>query len=175
MDNAGDDIEFLDQLTELQAERDYIEEYVADRKPYWMNLRHPRDGELQWELNNYAPLAHYDLAIQELLDGHHEKEDARTDGGYGDMHKGGRKSAVYYWVDPTTDAVLSPAEVNGEPAPFYPDIGAAERDLEHRAHMNDVEDYSRFSLYKASTRKVKDAVDVLTVQEGIDSFLEPDG
>lgn len=55
-----------DQLTELEAEREHMKAYVAERKPYWMNLRNPWDGQLQWELNNYAPLAHYDLAIADI-------------------------------------------------------------------------------------------------------------
>ena len=33
-----------------------------------MNLRNPRDGEMQYELNNYFPEAHYKLAIDEALE-----------------------------------------------------------------------------------------------------------
>jgi len=169
------DAYLVEQLTELAAERDYMAECVDERKPYWLGLRHPRDGEMTWDLWNYAPLAHYDLAmdrVRDRVDDHdHDADDVRMDGGYGDLHSGSRKSSVYYWVDPKTDAVLAPTEVNGDPAPFYPDVGAAERELEHRMAMDGEDALDRFSLYEAKVRKVEDAVDVLTDQSGIDEYL----
>lgn len=68
------------QLQELEAEKAYMAEYVENRKPYWMNLRHPRGEELQWELNNYAPLAHYDIAIERVAD--RIDTEFRPDGGW---------------------------------------------------------------------------------------------
>jgi hypothetical protein len=58
--------------------------------------------------------------------------------------------------------------------PFFGDIGAAETYLEKRAEMDGPEPYDRLSLYEARTRKVGDAVDVLTDQSGIEDFLIPD-
>ena len=85
-----------EQLLELEAERDYMARYVEERKPYWLSLRHPRDGELQWELNNYAPLAHHDraiTAIEDWLDDDHDR--VAPDGGYGELHTGAQKSTVF--------------------------------------------------------------------------------
>jgi choline dehydrogenase-like flavoprotein len=166
-----------DQLRELAAGREYMREYVAERKPYWLNLRQPWDDELQWELNNYAPLAYYDRAIATVQAAEDEdedgiEEDVAPDGGYGDLHNGPRTSTVFYWLDPDTDAVLTHTGLGDDAGvPFYPDIGAAERELEHRADREGEDQYAGLSLYRAKTRKVKDAVDVLTDQSGIEDFL----
>ena len=91
MSPIADDSYLADQLYELEAEREYMAEYVEHRKPYWLTLRHPRDGEMQWDLWNYAPLAHYDRAIDETRE---QLDDAvRTDGGYSDLHRGTTRAA----------------------------------------------------------------------------------
>jgi hypothetical protein len=155
---------------ELEAEREYIADYVVHRKPYWLTLRHPRDGEMQWDLWNYAPLAHYDRAIAETWE--RLDREVRTDGGYSDLHRGTTRSTVYYWLDPDTGAALEHTGVNEEEtAPFFPDEESAEDYLERRAETESDGSFENLSLYKARTRKVGDAVDVLTDQSGIEDFV----
>lgn len=173
MSSIADDSYLEDQLAELKAEREHTREYVANRKPYWLTLRHPRDGAMQWDLWNYAPLAHYDRAIEQTRE--RLESEVRTDGGYGDLHQGTTRSTVYYWLDPDTGAALEHTGVNEErTVPFFPDEGSAEAYLERRAASEGDEQYENLSLYKARTRKVGDAVDVLTDQSGIEDFV-PDG
>lgn len=43
--------------------------------------------------------------------------------------------------------------------------------LAYRSETDGKEQYEGLSLYRAETRKVKDAVDVLTDQAGIEDFL----
>lgn len=164
---------YAEQLQELKAERAYMKDYVANRKPYWLNLRHPRGDEMRWELNNYFPDAHYRMAIEEAearLD-----YDVETDGGYDSIHNGKRKATAYYWLDPDTGAALEHTGVNDEKTvPFFPDEESAFDYLEKRADAEGKERYENLSLYKARTRKVGDAVDVLTEQSGIGDFV-PDG
>jgi nucleotide-binding universal stress UspA family protein len=82
------------------------------------------------------------------------------------VHTTEPEATVYYWVDPDTGAALYHTGVNDEATnPFFPDVGAAETYLECRADTGDKEDYAGFSLYEAKTKKVVDAVDVLTVLE----------
>lgn len=82
---------------------------------------------------------------------------------------------MYYWLDPDTGAALYHTGVNDEETvPFFPDEEAAEAYLERRAASEGDERYENLSLYKARTRKVGDAVDVLTDQSGIEDFV-PDG
>ena len=98
-----------------------------------------------------------------------------TDGGYADLHNGKRKATVYYWLDPKTGAALEHTGVNDESTiPFFPDEETALEYLEKRAERGDKADYEGLSLYKARTRKVGDAVEVLTDQSGIVDFV-PDG
>lgn len=100
---------------------------------------------------------------------------ARTDGGYTDLHNGTRKATVYYWLDPETGAALEHTGVNDEETiPFFSDEDEALHYLEKRAENGDTSEYEGLSLYKARTRKVGDAVDVLTDQAGIGDFA-PDG
>lgn len=104
-----------------------------------------------------------------------ENYSIKTDGGYSDLHNGKRKATVYYWLDPDTGAALEHTGVNDESTiPFFPDEGSAYDYLEKRAEDGDKERYDNLSLYKARTRKVGDAVDVLTNQAGIGDFV-PDG
>jgi hypothetical protein len=97
------------------------------------------------------------------------------DGGYGDLHTGTTRSTVYYWLDPDTGAALEHTGINDEATvPFFPDVESAEAYLERRAETGEKAQYENLSLYKARTRKVGDAVDVLTDQSGIEDFV-PDG
>lgn len=94
---------------------------------------------------------------------------------YDELHQGRRTATVYYWLDPDTGAALYHTGVNDEMSiPFFPDVGAAETYLDHRATIGDKEDYAGYSLYEATTKKVGDAVDVLTEQQGIGDLLTPD-
>ncbi|WP_152419405.1 hypothetical protein [Halobiforma nitratireducens] len=97
------------------------------------------------------------------------------DGGYDTLHAGTRRSTVYYWLDPETGATLPHTDVNDHGTiPFFADEPAARAFLENRAEAGDADRYAGLSLYKARTRKVADAVDVLTEQAGFDEYV-PDG
>lgn len=161
------------QLQELEAECAYMADYVANRKPYWLGFRHPRDGEMRWDLWNYAPLAHYDRVIEQTRE--RLEAEPRTDGGSSNLHQGTTRATVYYWLDPDTGAALYHTGVNEEKMiPFFPNEEAAQDYLERRAEADGDEPFENLSLYKARTRKVGDAVDVLTDQSGIEDFV-PDG
>jgi hypothetical protein len=139
----------------------------------WITLRHPRDGEMQYELFHYFPEAHFRKAYDQLQAEY--RSVLRTDGGYSDLHNGKRKATVYYWYDPDTGAALEHTGLNDEKTvPFFPDEETAHDYLEKRAEAGGKERYEGLSLYKARTRKVGDAVDVLTDQSGIEDFV-PDG
>lgn len=143
--------------------------YAEEQQPYWLSLRHPRDGEMHWDLFDYFPAAHYADALEK----HHDQY--RADGGYTDLHNGKKQSKVYYWLDPDTGAALYHTGVNEEKTvPFFPDETSAEDYLEQRADAEGGDQFENLSLYRARTRKVGDAVDVLTDQSGIEDFM-PDG
>jgi hypothetical protein len=92
--------------------------------------------------------------------------------GYDELHKGGRRSTVYYWLDPDTGAALYHTAANGDTTvPFFSGIGEAEMYLERRAEADGDELYDHYSLYEAKTQKVVDAVDVLTDQAGFEDFF----
>lgn len=80
MPTIADDSYLEEQLYELEAEREYMADYVANRKSYCLTLRHPRDGEMQWNLWDYAPLVQYDRAIQKIRK--RLEAEVRTDGWY---------------------------------------------------------------------------------------------
>lgn len=87
------------------------------------------------------------------------------------MHQDGRRSTVYYWLNPDSGAALYHTEVNDEEAnPFFGSIGEAEQYLENLGQIQP-EQHEGLSLYKAKVQKVKDAVEVLTDQSGIDEFV----
>lgn len=139
-----------------------------ERKPYWMNLAGGTawSGELRYELEHYSPEAHYRKAISEKL----EQKEPVPDGGSLNLHRDGRRSTVYYWIDPDTGAALYHTEVNGEEAdPFFGSVGEAEGYLEKRSDTES-EDYEGMSLYRARVEKVEDAVEVLMDQAGIGDF-----
>ena len=90
---------------------------------------------------------------------------------YADLHTDQRRASVFYWVNPDTGAALYHTGVNEEETiPFFKDVGAAETYLEQCADRDDSDAYDQYSLYEAKTRKVTDAVDVLTDQSGIADF-----
>jgi len=127
---------------------------------------------MEWETFSYFPEAHYNRAItdhlkQELED----EEELRPDGGSTThLHNDGRRSKVYYWLNPDTGAALYHTEANGEEAnPFFGSIEEAEQYLETRAAQGS-EQYQGLSLYQARVDKIEDAVDVLTDQSGLTEF-----
>lgn len=98
----------------------------------------------------------------------------RADGGTTNLHQDGRRTNVYYWLNPDTGAALYHTEVNGEEAnPFFGSVDEAERYLEKHCG-EEVSQYEGLTLYNAKVEKVEDAVEVLTDQSGIDEFV-PDG
>lgn len=148
---------------------EYVEQkqYVEDEKPYWLSLRHPRREEMQWDLFNYFPEAHYEMAVdQALMDQVLEPDGGTTN----NLHRDDRRSKVYYWLNPETGAALYHTEAHGEEAnPFFGSANEAEQFLEKHAE-NDSERYKGMSLYQARTKKVEDAVEVLLDQSGINDF-----
>jgi len=144
---------------------------VEEEKPYWLSLQHPRDGEMKWSLFNYFPAAHYKRAIDQAFQDR-ARDRLEPDGGTNThLHSDGRRSTVYYWVNPDTDAALTHTEFNGDEAhPFFPSVGEAEQFLENQAENGDRERYEGMSLYQAKITKVEDAVEVLMDQADIDEF-----
>ena len=126
-------------------------------------------GPLRYKLENYFPEAHYKKAVDQAFDEETAKR-LETDGGGSTLHSDGRRSNVYYWVNPDTGAALYHTEINGDEAhPFFSSINEAEDFLENRAD-DEEERYQGFSLYKAKIRKVEDAVEVLMNQSDINDF-----
>lgn len=133
-------------------------------------VQQPRDGGVQYATFRYLPEHHFRLTYDRVT------RDLETDGGFDDLHRGKQRATVYYWLHPQTGAALHHTGVNDEEAiPFFPDEGTARDYLENRAETGDPEQYSGLSLYKARTRKVADAVDVLTDQAGFHDFMPDSG
>lgn len=89
----------------------------------------------------------------------------------GPLHRGTRRSKLYYWVNPETDAALVHTEVGDEEAIlFFDSVGAAESYLEARVEYGAEDRYETLSLYEATVQKIGDATDVLTEQTGIHEF-----
>lgn len=129
---------------------------------------------MEWGLFNYFPAAHYERAIDQAFQEISE-EKLETDGGTTHLHQDGRRSTVYYWLNPDTGAALYHTEVNGEEAnPFFGSVSEAEQYLENLGQRQ-AERYESLSLYKAKVQKVEDAVEVLTDQSGIDEFVSTNG
>ena len=125
-------------------------------------------GELRVELENYFPDAHYQRALDQAV--REAAQELEPDGGTTNLHTDGRRSTVYYWLNPDTGAALYHTEINGDEAdPFFGSAGEAEQFLEKRGGQ-DTDRYQGFSLYKAKVQKIEDAVDVLTDQAGIEDF-----
>ena len=60
--------------------------------------------------------------------------------------------------------------------PFFDSVGAAESFLEKRAEeTGDKEEYRKYSLYRARTKKEGDAVDVLMEQAGFEDLVSDGG
>jgi hypothetical protein len=149
-----------------------LEEYVEDRlrfedEPYWLFV--DASDELRWNTFSYFPEAHYNKEITERIVEETQNE-LLPDGGSSDLHSDGRRSTVYYWLNPDTGAALYHTQVNGDEAnPFFGSEQRAEQYLENRAEDNQGR-YEDLSLYKARVDKVGDAVDVLTDQSGLADF-----
>ena len=125
---------------------------------------------MKWQLFNYFPAAHYERAIDQAFRDRAEDR-LEPDGGTNHLHSDGRRSNVFYWVNPDTDAALAHTQYNGDEAnPFFPSVGEAERFLENQAENGDRERYEKMSLYQAKITKVEDAVEVLMDQADIDEF-----
>lgn len=139
--------------------------------------------ELQFSLFEYFPEAHYQNAFnaydqllnqprnKAIVAGTLEEAELQPDGGTPNhLHGDGRRSTVYYWINPDTGAALYHTEINGREAdPFFSSVGDAEQFLEQTTGDNQ-EEYQGMSLYKAKISKVEDAVEVLTNQSGIMDF-----
>lgn len=143
---------------------------MEEEKPYWINLTGGTSfsGELRFKLENYFPAEHYEKAIDQAFQEAAEQR-LKPDGGV-NLHQDGRRSNVYYWLNPDTGAALYHTEANGEEAnPFFGSVGEAEQFLEKRSQSS-TEEYEGLSLYEARVEKIEDAVEVLMDQSGIDDF-----
>lgn len=160
-----DDSAVVDELHQLALE--YAE---ARRRSAvaWQYVQQPRDGELQYATFRYLPEHHFRRAYDRLT----IQEELEPDGGHDILHKGTRRTTVYYWLDPATGAALyHTGAYDDEADPFFDSMEEAETFLEQQADQGEAADrYEAASLYKARTRKVEDAKDVLLDQAGIDEF-----
>jgi hypothetical protein len=160
-------IAITDRVDNLLDEYVEQEQYVEEEKPYWLFLDATPGEEMQYSLFNYFPSAHYEKAIDQAFREVAE-ERLESDGGTTNLHLDGRRSNVFYWLNPDTGAALYHTEINDEEAdPFFGSIGEAEQFLEKQGKP---ERYEGLSLYKARVEKVEDAVEVLMDQSGIDDF-----
>lgn len=136
--------------------------YFEDEKPAWLFVD-AKDG-LDYSEFNYFPDGHYSLAIEQALK---EEEELVADGGrYTDT--------CFAWYDPETDTLLHHTEVEDEFSdPFFDSREEAHRFLENRAE-DDEHRYEGLTLQKYKSKKVGEAVEVLTDQSGLNDFV-PDG
>ncbi|MDY6778799.1 MAG: hypothetical protein SVU32_09105, partial [Candidatus Nanohaloarchaea archaeon] len=141
-------------------------QYVKERKPYWLSLRHPRDGEMQFDLFNYFPDMHYREAVEQA--GYHvddtEEPEVRPDGGSRTQYYWSGEQGILYHSEQGEDMVV----------PFFDSVDDAERFLERQADQYGEDRYKGMVLRKTGNRKVEEATDVLTEQSGLADFA-PDG
>ena len=164
----------IGDLFDLQNLRDEVEE-EAQMQPYVMNLRHPRDGEMKWELEDPAPHQVYFLnaAIEELA------EDLGVNIDDNELiPDGGRPRKYFYtWITENGN-LLYDTSVNGDGADaFYESEEAAEEALERLidTYPEEEDRYRKSNLHKVKKMdKVMEGVEVFTEQSGLDSFA-PDG
>lgn len=90
---------------------------------------------------------------------------------------GGRYTDTYYaWYNPDTDSYLYHTEANGEYAdPFFEDQDDARAFLEQKAAAKTTQEYENVSLHKLRSKKIGEAVEVLTDQVGLDKFASDGG
>lgn len=155
---------------------EYVEkkQFVEEEKPYWMNLRNPRDGEMQYELNNYFPEAHYKRAIDDALEREVVEDLFDEDDVDEILPDGGRPRKNFYaWRDENGE-YLSDKMVNGDAADVaYESVDEAREMLERLIDSNpDQRDrYESSSLYLIKMEeKVLDGVEVTTEQQGLTDF-----
>lgn len=126
---------------------------------------------MKYGLFNYAPIAHYDLRIEELeqeLENH--DDDLVTDGG---------RPRKYFWTWITEEGnLLYETELNGEEADvFYESPEEAREALERHVdrHPEREERYKKSGLYQIKLQeKEMQGFEVLTEQQGLGDFA-PDG
>lgn len=143
---------------------------MEDRKPYWLNFRAPRDGEMHYDLNTYFPDFHYRKAVEQAgYDVEVELDDADLD----DLRTDGGSRTQYYWSG--DDGILYHGEKGEDMVlPFFDSVEDAERFLEHQAETYGKDRYGGMVLRKTGNQKVEEATDVLTDQSGLADFA-PDG
>lgn len=148
---------------------------MEEEKPYWMNLRNPRDGEMQYELNNYFPEAHYKLAIDGALEREIREDLFEDDDDVDEMLPDGGRPRKYFfaWRDENGE-YLSDKTVNGDAADVaYSSVNEAEQSLERLIDANPEQQdrYESASLYKIKLdEKIMEGVEVTTEQQGLFDF-----
>jgi hypothetical protein len=161
--------EIEQEIQELEQEKIETEHFVKFQKPHWLFLDASRDDEMKYGLFNYAPIAHYDLRIEEL-EQELEDDDLVTDGG---------RPRKYFWTWITEEGnLLYETELNGEEADvFYESPGDAREALQRHVdrHPEREERYKKSGLYQIKLQeKEMDGVEVMTEQQGLGDFA-PDG
>ena len=67
---------FKEQVHHLTLDYEEATRYAEKVQPYWLSLRHPRDGPMVWESFGYFPAAHNHTALDQL----------ESDGGRDNLH-----------------------------------------------------------------------------------------
>jgi hypothetical protein len=161
----------------LQAKNRYDDDVErVQREPYVTNLRHPRSGEMKFELEDpyQHRLAFQRFRLEELAEGlgvqDHEllpsddEPDVLPDGG---------SRTQYFWSG--EDGIAYHTEVGEDMVdPFFSSVDEAERYLERKADQHGKQRYEGLVLRKSGNQKVEEATEVLTEQSGLDQFA-PDG
>jgi len=118
-------------------------------------------GELRFELENYFPEAHYEMAIDQAFR-RSAKDELLTDGGQRTQYFWSGEEGIAYHTEIGEDMV----------DPFFDSISQAERYLERQADKHGKEKYEGLVLRKSGNQKVEEATEVLTTQEGLDFFTD---
>jgi len=143
------------------------EEYVEFRKPHWLFLDASRDDEMKYGLFNYAPLAHYDLRIQELEDELDEvgDDDLVTDGGSRTKYYWSSQEGILYHTEKGEDVVM----------PFFHSEEDAGDFIERQAELHGKEQYKGMVLRKTGDRKVAEAEDYIYDDSELTDFITDGG
>lgn len=149
----------------MAAKYEERKQYVQDEKPYWLSLRHPRDGEMHFDLFNYFPDAHYRAAVEDAGYQLDEEQEVVPDGGSRTQYYWSGDDGILYHTEQGEDMVI----------PFFETVDDAERFLEQQADRHGKDRYSGMVLRKTGNRKVEEATDVLTEQSGLGDFATDGG
>lgn len=162
-------------LEDLVREEMEAQEYVDGFD--WMNLTGGTAwrGELRYELENYAPMAHFhavqELKAEEYAAQRHEEETRQFDGNLDADFLPDGSGEVYMWRH--QDGIPYNHEHNGLVDPFFYSQDNAERAMERWVDEYDT-DLSGAVLYRVhfdGHHKVMEYDEVVTEESGIGDFI----